>query len=260
MILGFDIGNTQIVTGIFSDTGDILLKFRVSSNEKLTEDEFFTYLKTISDFHNIAVTNIKGIVISSVVPNLTNVFLYLSNKYFNINPIIVSSDINLPFGFDESMENPKQLGADRIANVTEGIALYPNKDLIIIDFGTATTFDVIKNNLYIGGAILPGINLSINALFKSTSKLPKIRFEKPTSVLGTNTIEHINSGIYYGTIGQIKEIIYQTKKYVPNPIIIITGGLCEMIAGEIDIIDEIVPDLNLKGLFSIYLLQENNIN
>jgi len=254
MILGIDIGNTQIVAGLFSDIGEILLQFRVSSNEKLTEDEFFSYLKNISDFHNIAITDIKAIVVSSVVPNLTTAFMYLAQKYFNISPIFVSSDLKLPFKFHKSMENPKELGADRITNIVEAIKLFPDKNLLIIDFGTATTFDVIENKTYMGGAILPGVNLSINALFKSTSKLPKIRFEKPNSILGTNTIEHINSGIYYGTIGQIKEVITQIKKHIKNPYIITTGGLCEMISCEINEIDAVIPDLNLNGLFSIYSL------
>lgn len=255
VILCIDIGNTQIVTGVFSNSGKILYKYRIASNDKLTEDEYFVHLKTLGDFHNIAIQNIKAIVISSVVPNLTNIFLYLSKKYFDVEPLIVDSNIKLPFTFDEKMENPNQLGADRIANVVEAMYLYPNENLVVVDFGTATTFDVISDKKYVGGSILPGINLSINALFKSTSKLPRIRFDKPESILGTNTIQHINAGIYYGTIGQIKEIIFQIQKYVENPVIIMTGGLSEMISSEINIPHEIREDLNLKGLFRLYLMQ-----
>lgn len=255
MILCIDIGNTQIVTGVFSNSGKILYKYRIASNDKLTEDEYFVHLKTLGDFHNIAIQNIKAIVISSVAPNLTNIFLYLSKKYFDVEPLIVDSNIKLPFTFDEKMENPNQLGADRIANVVEAMYLYPNENLVVVDFGTATTFDVISDKKYVGGSILPGINLSINALFKSTSKLPRIRFDKPESILGTNTIQHINAGIYYGTIGQIKEIIFQIQKYVENPVIIMTGGLSEMISSEINIPHEIREDLNLKGLFRLYLMQ-----
>ncbi len=250
MILAFDIGNTHTVTGVFSDEGKLLLNFRISSSENLTEDQFFSYLKNISDFHNVKLENIKGTVIASVVPNLTDIFVYLSKKYFNIYPIIINSELKLDIGFD--VDNPRELGADRLVNVFEATKTYPERNLVVIDFGTATTFDIMKNNTYIGGCILPGINLSIKALFKNTSKLPKVRFEKPRSIIGKNTIEHITAGIYYGNIGQIKEIISMIKKELTNPIIISTGGIADIISSEVSEIDKIMPNLTLNGLFSIY--------
>lgn len=250
MILGFDIGNTHIVTGLFSQTGEIKLRFRVSSDEKLTEDEFFTYLKTISDFKGVKIENVEGIVISSVVPSITSIFMYLAKRYFDIEPIIVDSTIKLPLKFD--VDNPKELGADRISNSVAGVMKFGDKNLIIIDFGTATTFDVIKNKTYIGGCILPGISMSINALVKNTARLPKVRIEKPKSVIGKNTVEHINNGIYYGYIGQLKELIARIKSEIESPYIITTGGLAQIVSSEIADIDEIIPDLNLEGLYLIY--------
>lgn len=252
MILGIDIGNTQIVTGIFDNTGKILLNFRVSSDQNLTEDQYFSYLKNISDFNNIEIKNISGITITSVVPNLTTIMLYLSKKYFNIEPLIISSELNLPISFANDLENPKQLGADRLTNIVQAYSIYPNKNLLVIDFGTATTFDIIQNKTYMGGVILPGINLSINALFQNTAKLPKIRFTETTSAIGKNTVEHINAGIYYGSIGQVKEIIFQMKKEIPDLYVITTGGLAEMISKKVDDIQEFFPELTLKGLFTIF--------
>jgi len=252
MILGIDIGNTQIVTGIFNKNGNILLNFRVSSDQYLTEDQYFSYLKNISDFNGIKIKNINGIVITSVVPNLTTIMYYLSKKYFKIEPLIVSAELNLPITFAKDLENPKQLGADRLVNIVQAHSIYPDKNLLVIDFGTATTFDIIQNKTYMGGAILPGINLSINALFQHTAKLPKIRFTETTSAIGKNTVEHINAGIYYGSIGQVKEIISQINKEIPNLYVITTGGLAEMISKKVGKIQEFIPELTLKGLFTIY--------
>ena len=129
---------------------------------------------------------------------------------------------------------------------------YPEKELIIIDFGTATTFDVIKNSTYLGGCILPGINLSINSLFKNTAKLPKIKFAKPETVLGYDTITQINAGIYFSNIGAIKELILEYKSYLPNAYVIATGGQGVEISKKIDTIDEYIPDLGAAGLFEFH--------
>ena len=250
MIIAFDIGNTHIVTGILDNNGTILCEFRVASKDNLTEDEFFSILKNISDFNSIKLENIKGIVISSVVPSLTSILVYLSKNYFNIEPMIINADLKLPISFD--VDNPNELGADRLVSIVEAQLKYPDKNLVVIDFGTATTFDVLKNRVYAGGCILPGINLSLNALVKGTAKLPNIRLEKPKSVFGKNTAEHINAGIYFGTIGQIKEILNKIREDIPDIYIITTGGLANNILNDLPCIDEYIHDLILKGLFSIY--------
>ena len=144
------------------------------------------------------------------------------------------------------------MGADRIVDISEALFTYPDKDMIIIDFGTATTFEVIKDKTYIGGCILPGINMSIEALFARTSKLPKVRFQRTNSALGLTTSEQINAGIYFGTLGQIKELIKNYSKFLDNPYIISTGGLGKIIAEEVELIDEYIENLAVDGLYSLY--------
>ncbi|BDU50835.1 type III pantothenate kinase [Haliovirga abyssi] len=257
MILIFDIGNTHIVTGVFDNSGKLLLNFRVASSENLTEDQIFSYLKNIADFNNISIKSVNGIAISSVVPNLTTILFFLSRKYFNINPIIVNSSLNLPIQFD--VDNPAELGADRLANIVRAHNLYPeNSKSVVIDFGTATTFDILQGNCYIGGSILPGIDLSIRALFKNTAKLPKVRFHRINSVIGKNTIEHINAGIYYGSIGQIKEILRKIEEEIGNFNLITTGGLGKIISKELNHKFEYMPDLTLNGILDIYNINKSS--
>ncbi|TDT68020.1 pantothenate kinase [Hypnocyclicus thermotrophus] len=253
MLIGFDIGNTHIVTGIYTKNAKQLTSFRIATNANLTEDQYFSYLKTLSDFKHIDLKKINSVVISSVVPNLTNIFKFLSIKYFDTKPLVINSKIKLPFTFSNKIESPSAMGADRIVDISEAMFKYPDKnEIIIIDFGTATTFEIVKNNTYLGGCILPGVNMSIDALFSKTSKLPKVRFEKPETVLGRNTIEHINTGIYYGAIGQIKELITQYKAHLDSPYIISTGGVGKIISHEIDEIDEYIETLAVDGLYSLY--------
>lgn len=257
MILIFDIGNTHIVTGIFDNNAKLLLTFRIASSENLTEDQIFSYLKNIADFNNISIKSVNGIAVSSVVPNLTTILFFLSKKYFNINPIIVDSSLNLPIKFD--IDNPAELGADRLANIVRCYNLYPeNPKSVIIDFGTATTFDVLQGNYYIGGSILPGISLSIKALFQNTAKLPKVRFHRINTAIGKNTIEHINSGIYYGSIGQIKEVLRKIEEEIGNFNLITTGGLGKIISKELNYDYEYIPDLTLNGVLDIYNMNKTS--
>lgn len=251
MLLAVDIGNTHIVTGLFDPQGKVLLSFRVASNEKLTEDEFFAYLKNITDFNGIEIKDLNGIIISSVVPNLITIFQFLGRKYFKIEPIVVDLDLNLPFTFADNLQ-VTGFGADRIIDITQAVMDFPNRNLVIFDLGTATTYEVLKNGVYIGGGILPGIEMSINALFGNTAKLPKVKFSTPESVLGKNTAEQIQAGIFYGYAGQLKHIIQEIKKIVDNPHIIATGGLGKILFAEINEINEYCPELSLKGLYTLY--------
>lgn len=258
MILAFDIGNTHVVTGLYSEEGERLLNFRAASGSNLTEDQFFSYIKNISDFHNISLSTITGVVISSVVPTLTTIFVWLSKKYFNCDPLIITAESKIPFTFAENITSPYTMGADRIVDISEALFNYPDKDMIIIDFGTATTFEVVKNKEYLGGCILPGVNMSIEALFSKTSKLPKVRFQRAESALGLTTAEQINAGIYFGTLGQVKELIKNYSKLLNNPYIISTGGLGKVIAEEIELIDEYIENLAVDGLYSLYKYNKNS--
>ncbi|CAM3193321.1 type III pantothenate kinase [Streptobacillus ratti] len=253
MILGFDIGNTHICPIIYDDNGKILEKFRIPSKANLTEDTLYATLKTLCDFKKIDLNKIDDVIYSSVVPHLNNIFNYLAKKYFNCEPYILNVD-----NIDENLltfttNTERNLGADRIATILAMKKYIKDNECIIIDFGTATTFEVIKDNKYLGGAILPGIDLSINALFQNTAKLPKITFEKPNEVLGNTTVTQINIGIYYSNIGAIKELINQYKNIYPNSYIVSTGGQGKIITEDLkDFIDEYKPNLCEDGIFEFY--------
>ncbi len=257
MLITVDIGNTHIVTGLFDKAGKLLLTFRVSTNDRLTEDEYFSYFRNISKFNGVEIKRVSGIIISSVVPNLITIFQFFGRKYFNIEPMIVDLEKKLPFSFAKNM-NPTGFGADRIIDIVQALADYPDKNLIIIDLGTATTFDVLKRNIYIGGAILPGIEMSINALCGNTAKLPKVKFTTPECALGSDTISQIQSGIFYGYAGQIKHIIKKIKEEIGEECFVVaTGGLGKLLSAEIDEIDVYEADLSIKGLHTIYLTNKN---
>ena len=162
--------------------------------------------------------------------------------------MIVDLEKNLPFTFASNM-NPTGFGADRIIDIVQALEEYPDKNLIIIDLGTATTFDVLKKNVYVGGAILPGIEMSINALCGNTAKLPKVKFTTPECALGSDTISQIQSGIFYGYAGQIKHIIRKMKE---ECFVVATGGLGKILSAEIDEIDVYKADLSIKGLYTLY--------
>lgn len=252
MLLAIDIGNTHIVTGILDKNGEVLLTFRVASNDKLTEDEYFSYLRNISEFNKIDIKKVEGIIVASVVPNLITIFQFLGKKYFHIDPMIVGPDIKIPFTFAPNL-NPTGFGADRIIDIVQSLNDYPDKNLVIFDFGSATTYEVLEKTVYVGGGILPGIEMSINALFANTAKLPKVKFSTPESVLGKNTNEQIQAGIFYGYAGQIKHIIKKIKEVIDNPFVVATGGLGKILSAEIEEIDVYSPDLSIKGLYTLYL-------
>ena len=230
MILGFDIGNTHIVPIFYTDKGEIIVTFRIPTSLDMTEDTLFSILKSLAEHH---------------------AFDYLAKDYFNTVPYFVTLDavgdaIKLLPGTERG------LGADRIVDILECKRKYPEKELIIIDFGTATTFDVIKDSTYLGGCIIPGINLSINSLFKNTAKLPKIKFEKPSTALGLNTVSQINAGIYFSNVGAIRELINEYKKELPNSYVIATGGQGYEISNVLENIDEYIPNLGPLGIFQFY--------
>lgn len=249
MILAFDIGNTHIVPVFFDDNGNIIESFRIPTNLVMTEDTLFGILSSLTEYKNINLNEVNKVIVSSVVPHLNEIFNFLGKKYFNFTPVFVT----LNKIKDEIILMPdtqRGLGADRIIDILQAKAMFPDKELIIIDFGTAITFDVIKDSVYLGGCILPGIELSIDALFKNTAKLPKVYFEEPASAFGKNTIDQINAGIYYSNIGAIKEILAQLKKGLNEPFVIATGGQGRTISEVIEDINVYLPDLSLNGLYT----------
>ena len=250
MILLVDIGNTNIVTGC-AEEGKILFCERLSTNHRATTLEYMTVFRTAFELYGIEKEKIDGAVISSVVPSVTNVIKDAIEKICAVTPMIVGPGIKT--GISIVIDNPAQLGSDLITGAVASVSEY-SVPQIIIDMGTATTISVInKDKQFLGGAIMPGMRVSHDALITRTSQLPKIAFEKPKKMIGSNTIDCIKSGILYGNAGAIDGIIDRFNEELGEKCTVIaTGGLAKTVVplckSEI-IIDE---DLLLKGLMIIY--------
>jgi type III pantothenate kinase len=253
MLLALDIGNTHTVLGIY-DEEELKEYFRVASNHALTTDECGILVKQFFDEYN----RIRDVIICSVVPPLTFIYEEMSRKFLKVDPVVVSSDLSL--GIKILYDDPKAVGADRIANAVAAYQIYGGP-AIVVDFGTATTFDVIsEGGEYLGGAIAPGIETSSFNLFKKASRLFKVSLEKPQKAIGKNTEESLRSGIIFGAVGQSDEIVKRVKKELSEnfpsqkkPKVIATGGLANLIAKESKTIEEVNPTLTLEGLRRIYL-------
>lgn len=251
MILVIDVGNTNTVLGLYKD--EKLLDFwRISTDTSKTSDEYGMLIKQLFVHHNYSFDDMEALIISSVVPPLMYTLEHMTRKYFNREPLIVGPGIKT--GMNIKMDNPKEVGADRIVNAVAGFELYGGP-LIIVDFGTATTYCAIsKAGEYLGGAISPGIRISVDALYEKTAKLPRVELIKPESVICKNTIEGIQSGVIYGYIGQVDYIVRRMKKELgaDNVKVIATGGLSKLIASESETIDVVNGLLTLEGLRIIY--------
>ena len=250
MLLGFDVGNTNIVLGVYQHK-ELLKHWRLSTFPYRTADEYGMLLMDLFGHAGIAFQDVKALIISSVVPPLMLALEQMAKNYFNLSPLIIGPGIKT--GMPIKYENPREIGADRIVNAIAGHALY-GSPLIIVDFGTATTFCVISaHGEYLGGAIAPGINISTEALFIRAAKLPRVELVKPPTVIGKNTVNSMQSGILYGFVGQVDEIVRRIRKELgENPFVLATGGLAELMARESSTINEIDPLLTLKGLQIIY--------
>ncbi|MBC5629979.1 type III pantothenate kinase [Clostridium sp. NSJ-6] len=254
MILLVDVGNTNIVIGIYEDN-KYIASWRLSTDTKKTSDEYSIQLMQLFTQNGLDPKQVKGIIISSVVPNIMHSLENMVRKSFDIEPIVVGPGIKT--GINIKYDNPKEVGADRIVNAVAANELY-NKDLIIIDFGTATTYCALtKEGNYLGGCISPGIKISSDALFERAAKLPRIELEVPKNIICKNTITSMQAGILYGYIGQVEYIVKKTKEEMKSlglgePFVIATGGLANTIARQTDVIDEVKGDLTLEGLRIIY--------
>lgn len=257
MIFAVDIGNTNVVIGIF-DKGEIRSNFRVQSDTMRTTDEYASTLMRLMESEGIKASDLSGVIIASVVPRLIYTFSKLARKYLDIEPIIIAPGVKT--GISIKMENPKEVGADRIVNAVAAkhMSGYP---AIVVDFGTATTFDVIdKDGDYIGGIICPGIKLSSQILHSNTAKLPEVEIEKVETIVGKNTIHSIQSGIYYGYLAMMDGILERiiAEEFEGEDVkVISTGGLGSVFTGESAYIQSYEPNLTLEGLKLIY---EKNIS
>jgi len=250
MLLVFDIGNSNIVLGTYEGK-KLMRHWRISTDRQKTGDEYGMLINNLFNFQGLKMTDISAIIISSVVPPLVVPLVKMCQRYFKIKPLVVGPGIKT--GIRLKYENPREIGADRIVNAVGAHEQYGGP-LIVIDIGTATTFDVVDDNGdYLGGAIAPGIGISTEALFQRAAKLPRIELVTPKSVICRNTITSMQAGIIYGFVGQIDEIVRRIKAEMGvNPKVIATGGLATMIAKESTTIDKIDHFLTLTGLRVLY--------
>ncbi len=250
MLLVIDVGNTHTVLGVYQ--GEQLVKhWRISTSFNITEDECGIFLRNLFLHNNLDYQEVKGMAISSVVPPLTSILEEMAQQYFQIEPLFIGPGVKT--GMPLLYDNPREIGADRIVNAVAGFALYGGP-LLIIDFGTATTFCVIsKQGEYLGGAITVGVDVAMEALFQKTAKLPRIELVKPEKVIGRNTVASMQAGFVYGFMGQVEGIIKRIKaEFKEDLFVVATGGRSKFIARESEIINKEDPFLTLVGLKIIY--------
>jgi type III pantothenate kinase len=250
MILVLDVGNTNITLGVYKGK-DLLEHWRLATIRERTEDEMGILIKSMFADRGIDPKDIQGIAISSVVPPLMFALEKMSIKYFGHKPIVVGPGVKT--GLNIKYENPREVGADRIVNAVAALEKY-GAPMIIVDFGTATTFCVIsEKGDYMGGVVAPGIAISTEALYMRAAKLPRIEITRPASVVGRNTISSMQSGVLYGFTGQVDGIVSRIKKEYNLPFkVIATGGLSGLIASESYEIDIKDDNLTLDGLRIIW--------
>lgn len=252
LTLALDIGNTNISIGAFEGK-ELIKHWRVATDHNKETDEYGILIIQLLSHDLIKPRDINGVVVSSVVPRLLKPICEMSQRYFQVEPLVVSSQLNL--GLELRCDNPWEVGTDRIANAVAAHEEYKGK-IIVVDFGTSTNFDVVsEDGAYIGGAIAPGISISSEALFQRAAKLPKVEITRPQSVIGKNTIACMQSGFYFGFKGQMEEIIRQIKSELGDEArvrVIATGGFSSLIASDSKLVDTIDPNLTIKGLRIIY--------
>lgn len=251
MILAIDVGNTNIVVALF-DGEELKNSWRISTDKNKTSDEIGITLCQLTEHSGISAEQIEDVIISSVVPPIMHSLCNAIRKYIKCEPMVVGPGVKT--GLNIKYDNPKEVGADRIVNAVGAIHKY-GKPLILVDFGTATTFCAIdRNGDYLGGVIAPGVKVSMNALFERAAKLPRVEIKKPQTAIGRNTISSMQSGAVYGQAGQVDRIVAEIKKELneDDVKVIATGGLSVLIAPESDSIDFVDKTLTLDGLRIIY--------
>jgi len=257
MILCLDVGNSQIFGGVFKRE-KILLRFRKTSKGGASSDETGLFLRNVLRENNINPTDIREIALCSVVPDVVHSLKNACRKYFDINPFILQAGVKT--GLRITYNNPTEVGADRIANAVGATQLYPNKDMIIIDLGTATTFCAVTNSKdYLGGVITPGLRISMEALESKTAKLPSVEIITPSKTLGKSTVESIQSGLYFAHLGTMREIVNRLTQECFDgkmPLIIGTGGFAGLFDEE-KLFKVIQSDLVLIGLKNALNLNQN---
>lgn len=257
ILMTIDVGNTNISLGLMQGN-DVIGSFRLTTKTPRTSDEFGLCIKELMDTTNISDIDIEAVIISSVVPKIMYSLNSAIVKYLHKEPIIVGPGIKT--GISIQTDNPREVGADRIVDIAMAYHTY-HKSCIIVDFGTATTFDYVsENGVFKYTVIAPGLGIGVNALTSQTAKLPEIEIQKPKSILNGNTITGMQAGVVYGYIGTVEYIIKQMKKElkIADCLVIATGGLGKVITKETDEIDVYDPDIAYKGMRILYDLNKNN--
>ena len=252
MLLAFDVGNTNIVLGVYKDK-ELLNYWRIATDKSKTSDEYGMLIHQLFQYEGLKLEEVEDVIISSVVPPLMYSLQHMSINYCKKEAIVVGPGIKT--GMNIKIDNPKQVGADRVVNAVAAFEQYGGP-LIIVDFGTATTFCAVsEKGEYLGGSISPGIKISSEALFQNAAKLPRVELIKPGTVIGKNTVAGMQAGIIYGYVGLVDYIVKRMKAELGDHLktkVIATGGLAGLIASESETIDEVNRFLTLDGLRIIY--------
>jgi type III pantothenate kinase len=260
MLLTLDVGNTNTVLGLYKlDEPELVAHWRVTTHLKQTADEYGVLFLNLFAMHQIQASAVEAIIVSSVVPPIESTLRRVAERYFKVKPMFIEPGIRT--GMPILVDNPAELGADRLVNGVAAFAKYGGP-VIVVDFGTATTFDVVTaQGEYVGGVIAPGLGISADALFARAAKLSRVDIKKPPKVIGTNTIGHMQSGLFYGYIGLVDGILERilaemaiSAAIVPDkkPKVVATGGLARQIADDSKYIETVDDMLTLDGLRLVY--------
>ena len=254
MLLALDIGNTNIVVGVF-DQDRLLHSWRLSTQRQRTADEMGMWVLQLFQHGHLAAGDIDAVVAASVVPTLTGPTIEMAQRYFDRVPLVVDGTVDT--GMPNLYGAPAEVGADRIVNGVGAFERYGRPEgraLVVVDFGTATTFDAIsRQGEYLGGVICPGVNISADALFERAARLPRVDVRRPDAVIGRTTVGSIQSGLFYGYIGLVEGIVGRMRRELGDPVAsVATGGLAELIAPDTAAIDVVDRDLTLHGLRLIW--------
>jgi type III pantothenate kinase len=260
MLLAVDAGNTNVVFALV-EGGEIRARWRIATDPRRTADEYAVWLSQLLSLEGYDRSAVTGVIVGTVVPRALHNLQVLSSKYFGTEAVIAGQG-RAEWGFQLDVEEPGSLGADRALNVIAGHARHAG-DLIIIDFGTATTFELVDySGAYKGGIIAPGINLSLDALVTAAAKLPRIAISAPatTSVIGRNTVDQMHIGIYWGYVAMIEGLVARLKAEVGRPLkVIATGGLAVLFEKHTSVFDTIEPDLTIQGLAMLWERSQQGI-
>jgi type III pantothenate kinase len=256
VILTLDVGNSQIFGGVF-DGDRLTVRFRKASRPPVSSDELGLFLRNVLRENGVDPADVQQIALCSVVPDIIYSLRSCCRKYFRLDPFILQAGVRT--GLKIRYRNPLEVGPDRIANAIGGVHRYPGRNLIIVDFGTATTFDVVRSTRdYLGGIILPGLRIAMEALEKNTARLPTVEIVPPTEFVGRSTVESIQAGLYFGNRAVVRELTREIREHALNgePAMVIgTGGFSRLFENE-KVFDALVPDLVLVGLAHALSLNE----